>query len=121
MEKKIPDTSGLVKKIDCGAMISEIERKISSNVGLATTSALTAVENKIHDVNILVKKTDCIHKISEIEMNIAVHNHDKDITIPEFNKFTAEVLAARLAQANLIPNTDFHAKMISLNKKSQLK
>ena len=111
----------LLKKIDYGAMISETERKISSNVGLATTSALTAVENKIHDVNILVKKTDCIQKTSETEMNIAVHNHDKYITTPEFNKFTAEILIARLAQANLIPNADFHAKLISLNKKSQLK
>ena len=102
-------------------MISETERKISSNVGLATTSALTAVENKIHDVNILVKKTDCIQKTSETEMNIAVHNHDKYITTAEFNKFTAEILAARFAQANLITKTYFHAKLISLNKKSQLK
>ena len=73
---------------------------------------MTAVENKIPDY---------IHKISEIEKKIAVHNHDKYITTTEINKFLAEILAARLAQANLITKTYFHAKLISLNKKSQLK
>ena len=53
--KKIPDISGLVKKIDYNAKITEIESKISSITGLATTAALTAVKNKIPDVSNLVK------------------------------------------------------------------
>ena len=45
-EKKVPDTSAL-----------EMEGKIRSIIGLATTAALTAVENKIPNLD-LVKKTD---------------------------------------------------------------
>ena len=47
VDKKIPDTSGLVKKTDDNSKITEIENKISSITGLATNSALAAVENKI--------------------------------------------------------------------------
>ena len=43
-DKKIPDTSGPVKKIDYNAKISEIESKIPSISGLVTNTALTAVE-----------------------------------------------------------------------------
>ena len=54
--KKIPDTSGLVKKTDCISKISEIESKIPSISGLATNSVLTAIENKIPDFSNLFKK-----------------------------------------------------------------
>ena len=50
MEKKIPDTNGLVKKTDCNAKITEIEGQIPSTCGLAANSALTALKLK--------KKTD---------------------------------------------------------------
>ena len=53
--------------------------------GLATNSALTAVENKKPDVSSLVKKIDYNAKISNIEKKIIDHNHDKYITNPEFN------------------------------------
>ena len=46
----------LLKKTDCNAQISEIESKIPSISGLATTIALTAFENKIPDISSLVKK-----------------------------------------------------------------
>ena len=46
-DKKIPDTSGLVKKTDCNAKTIEIENKVPSISGLAANSALTTVENKI--------------------------------------------------------------------------
>ena len=51
VDKKIPDTSGLVKKSDFSSKITQIEGKIPSISGLATNSALTAVENKIHNVS----------------------------------------------------------------------
>ena len=54
--KKIPDTTGLAKKLDNKALFTEIESEIPSISGLATTSALTAVENKIPDVGNLLKK-----------------------------------------------------------------
>ena len=99
-------------------LISEIESKIPSFSGLATNSALTAVENKIPDTGSLVKKPDYDTKISELEKKVTDHDHDKYITSFEFNKLTAENLAARLAQANLITKTDFHNKLINLNKKT---
>ena len=56
-------------------------------------------------------------KVSELENKITYHKHDKYITTPEFNKFTAENLAARLSQANLTTKTNFNAKLSSLNRK----
>ena len=50
IDKKIPDISDLVKKTtDFNATITEVEGKIPSITGLATNSALTAIENKIPD------------------------------------------------------------------------
>ena len=46
----------LKKKTYYNAKIIEIEKKIPSISGLATNTALTAVENKIPDVNSLVQK-----------------------------------------------------------------
>ena len=57
LEKKIPDTSGLNKKTDYNAKVSEIESKIPIISVLATNSALTAVENKIPNISRLGKKT----------------------------------------------------------------
>ena len=70
----------MVKKADFNAKITEVEGKILSITGLATTSALTTVENKILDVSGLVTKTDYNTKISEIEKKVSDHNHDKYIT-----------------------------------------
>ena len=93
------------------------KKKIPSITGLATNSALTAVEDKIPNVSNLVKKTDYNTKISDIEKKIADHNHDKYITTQEYNKLTTENFHARLAQANLITKTDFDAKLQSLSKR----
>ena len=118
LEKKIPDTSDLVKKKTyLNAKITEIENKIPSITGLATNSALTAVENKIPDVSSLVKKTDYDTRISDIEKKIADHNHDKHITTQEFKKLTTENFNARLAHANLVTTADFDAKLQSLSKR----
>ena len=54
--KKIPDASVLVKKTDVNAKITETEDKIHSITGLATNSALTAVENRIPETSSLVEK-----------------------------------------------------------------
>ena len=53
----------LLKKTDHNAKISEIEGKVPSIFGLATTAAFIAVENKIPDISNLVKKTDYDAKI----------------------------------------------------------
>ena len=62
-------------------------------------------------------KTDYDTKVNEIKKKITDHKHDKYITIPEFNKLTAENFAARLAQANLVTKTDFDDKLINTNRK----
>ena len=56
---------------------------------MATTLALTAVENKIPNVSNGVKKTDYNTKMSQNENKITTdHDHDKYITTQEFNKLT---------------------------------
>ena len=88
-----------------------------SITGLATNSALTAVENKIPDVIILVKKTDYNTKISKIKNNVSDHNHDKYATTPGFNILAARGFNARLVQADLVTKADFDVRLQSLNKK----
>ena len=54
---------------------------------LATTGALTAVENKMPSVSNLIlvqKKTDYNTKINKIEKKITDHNHNKYVTTPVF-------------------------------------
>ena len=77
-------------------------KTVPNITNLATTAALTAVENKISNVSNLVKKTDHNTKISEVENKIIIdHDRDKYITTQEFNKLTSENFSARLAQGNL--------------------
>ena len=49
-------TTRLVKNLDYNAKVSEIESKIPSITGFATSAALTSVENKIPDISHLIKK-----------------------------------------------------------------
>ena len=65
---------------------------------------------------IYLKKT-AITEINENEKKITDHGHDKYITTTEFNKLTAESLAEKLAQANLVTKTDFNNELTNLNKK----
>ena len=90
------------------AKINEVKGEIPNITNLATTTALTVVENKIPNVSNLVKNTDYNTKISEIEIKSNNHNHDKNITTPEFNKLTAKNFSAKLKQAN------YQAKVILL-------
>ena len=117
LKKKIPDASKLVKKTDYNAKITEINGKIPSISGLATTSALIAVENKIPNIISLGKKNRLWQKITEIEKKLTDHDHDKYGTTPEFNNLAAEVFDARLKQADLVTWTNFDTKLKSLNQK----
>ena len=64
IEKKNPDTSGLVKKTDYNTKITDIEFIESIDLARIALTALTAVEEKISN---LAKKTDYNTKISEIK------------------------------------------------------
>ena len=68
---------------------------------------------RIPSVSNVVKKTDYNTKITEIENELSNHNHDKYIDTPEFNKLAEDVLNARLAEANLITETDFDTELLS--------
>ena len=48
---------------------------------------------------------------------VTYYDHDKYITISEFNKLREEYFAERLAQVNLVTKTDFDTESISLNRK----
>ena len=113
IENKIPDIGGLAIK----TVLTTVENKIPSISNLATKTVLTTVENKIPSISGLVKKTDYNTNITSMENILNNHNHDKYVATSEFNTLAANVFNARLAQANLITKTDFHAKLSSLNKK----
>ena len=85
----------MLKKTDYNAKITKIESEIPTVSGLATTAALTAVENKIPDLSNFFKETNYNAKISDIEKKVTDHDHDKYITTSKFNKLTAENFAAR--------------------------
>ena len=101
-----------LKKTDFNAKVTEIESKIPSYSGLATSLALAAVENEISDVSSLVKKTDYNTKFSEIVNKANDHNHNKYITTSEFNTMAVDAFKARLAaQIDLIRKSDFDFRL----------
>ena len=69
-DKKIPDVGDLVKKTGFNANITEVEGKIPNITGVATSSALTAVENKIPGASSLVKKKQTFFLLIMIMKNI---------------------------------------------------
>ena len=70
---------------------------------------------KISDTSGLVTTTALNTKISEVKDRVP--DHSKYITTQELNKLTAENVAARLTQANLVNKTDFDNKLIRFNRK----
>ena len=72
LEIKIPNTSGLVKKIIIILEIIILENKIPDIRNLATKSALTTVENKITDVGSLVKKQTIAQKLLKLKINLII-------------------------------------------------
>ena len=113
LENKIPNVVDFVEE----AKFTELENKIPDISNLATKTALTTVENKIPDVSNLVNKTDYNTKLTEIEKKLTDHNYDKYIDTSEFDKLTADVFNARIAQVNLITKTEFDSKLSNLNRK----
>ena len=76
---------------------------------------ISEVENKIPNASSLRTTTVPNTIISEVDNKIP--DHPKYITIPGFNKLTAENFTARLKQANLVIKTDFDNKITSFNRK----
>ena len=68
--------------------ITEIEGKIPSITGLATTTALTSAENKIPSLSNFVKKKYYNSKIADIE--------SRYIATDDYNKFNKTIAAERM-------------------------
>ena len=96
VQVEIPNITNVATNASLNAKINEVKGEILNITNLATTTAFTAVENKIPSVTNLAKKTDYNTKVNKIEKKITDHNHDKYITTPDFNKFTAEIFDLRL-------------------------
>ena len=62
----------LLKKTDFSSKITEIEGKILSISGLATNSALTAVENNIPNVSNLFKKQTITQKLVKLKRELLI-------------------------------------------------
>ena len=96
--------------------------KITSITGLLTTAAFNAVENKIPSFSDLVEKTDYNTKILKHET--------KYPTTSDYNRFTAEILEAKIKGkglinksniSNLVNSYDLNAKLATLATKAELK
>ena len=67
LEKKIPDVTNLVKK----TKLTELEYKIPDS-SLATTAALSIVENKISSVSSIVQKQPMTQKSVSLKRNLLI-------------------------------------------------
>ena len=70
IEDIIPSVTNLDANGALNAKINKVKGKIPNIANLATTAALTFVEDEIPSVSDLVKKADYDAKISEIEKNV---------------------------------------------------
>ena len=77
---------------------------------------LGEVENKIPITSNFVTTTVFNTKISDVKNKIH-HNSSKFITTEEFTKATADNLAARLKQADLVNKTNFYNTLTSVNRR----
>ena len=90
-DKKIPNTSGLIKNNDYDGKIIEIEKKKKTSIsGLLSNTALKQkiadIKGKIPDISNLTTKAALNGIATEIEKKIP--DNGKFITTPEFNNLT---------------------------------
>ena len=74
---------------------------------------ISEVENKISNTSSLVTRTVLNTKISEVEDKIP--DNSKYFTTQEFSELTAENVAARLKQTDLVNKTDLDNKLTRFN------
>ena len=84
--------------------ISKVKNKIPDTHGLVNTTVLNTnireVENIIPDVSDLVNKTDYKAKISHIEKTY--------FTTSDYNKFTKEILDAKIQEKGLLSKSNIY-------------
>ena len=83
---------------------------------MATTTALTAVENKIPKVSNLVKNTVYNTNTTEIENKIATDlDHDRYSNNRKFNKLISKTFNVRLKQAKMISLISQKRQILKIN------
>lgn len=99
--KKLPNTSGQVRKTDLNIKIVKIENKISIVIGLVTTTALNAkvieIESKIPHITNLATKPALNAKAAEIENKKP--NTSNFVNTNKFNRYTEITFDARMKGA----------------------
>ena len=126
VDEKIPDVSGLVITTVLNAKIGEVENKIPDTGGLMTITVLDTktgdVYNKVPDVSGLINKIVHNAKTSDIEK--------KYFTTLNYNKFTTEILDAKIKEkrlldkfniSNLVKKSNLKRKLATLATKAELK
>ena len=103
IENEISDVGGLVTIAVLNTKIGEVENKIPHISGLVTTAVcnikIGEIENKICDVGSLVKKADYDSEISDIK--------EKYLITADYNKFTSDILDAKIKQKTWSMNLIF--------------
>ena len=111
------DGSGLVTTTVINTKLGELENKIPDTSGLATTAVLTTkigeAENEVLDLSDLAKRTVCGAKISEIK--------GKSFFTSNSNKFTSDILDAKIKQNKLVDKSDLEAKLATSATNVELK
>ena len=112
----VSDTRKLVDKTDYNAKIKDIEDTIPSFTNLTANAALTALKTRYQTL----QGTDSVAKISDIER--------KHFTMPENNKFTNDILDAKIKKlvnksdiSGCINNTDLNKKIETQAIEAELK
>ena len=80
------------------AKINEVKNGIPSITNLARTPAFTAKINEVKNKKPNISNLAICTAFTPVENKI--HDHNKYITTPEFNKLTTENFATKLAQTN---------------------
>ena len=100
VDKKIHNTTGLVRKADYNTKIAEIENRTPDTTDLATNLALntkaTEVESKIPDITNVTTQAALSAKATETENKIP--DSTCFITTPKFNKLTKNSVDARIKE-----------------------
>ena len=123
IEDKIPDITNLATNTTLNAKINEVKNKVSSITNLATNVSLNA---KINEVKNEIPRNNLATTTALTALENKIPDHRKYITTPEFNKLTAQNIAANWKLANFatksdiahfIKKTGFDSKLKNLNKK----
>ena len=84
------------------AKINEVKGEIPSITNLATTAALTTVENKIPNVSDIVRRGDYDAEIKDIK--------NKCFTTSDYNKFTNNILDEKITRKKFVNESVLNEK-----------